>query len=825
MPVSKPVTLPDSSPKEEQKIFNISKTDDFKSGQHVAEFSRYINLTIQYLTMFSYPVLLWFFPILGLVVLIHLINMFRHRRIEWAALEFLLAGYRKSRMRIFLQQFLLMLLRILVVTFIILMLAGPKLEGTLSNWFSGKPIHHIILLDDSFSMNERNSAQGGVPLFEDTVAVIRRIVDTTSRRKSNDRLTLVRLSRAAVVEKGESPDIAELFLNSEELPIIQSSLETLQPSQSADKPEQLLAAAVMLIRQSNTRLKPVVYFLSDFRRQHWENPTPILKHLTEIRELGGMVRMIRVTDKEHTNLSIDHLELVDGIHATDIDILLDTKITNHSQEDVENIPLVLLVDGQSQSIVTIPKIKAGEQTVPPVRFPVRLNSSEPHRIEVQLPPDAIPDDNRRFLILNVPEALEVLIISSEKHVSASDSSTHYIRLALSPGGTKSGIRTRIEPPSFLANKPLAPFHAIFLPDIPLLEPAAVKALEEYVTSGGGLALFPGTETNLDFIRNELYKNGNGLFPASPISETVLEPDFLSKTPDITVVAHPVFRLFGEGESPLLGSVKIERYIGVELPEQNKLSEQNKLPEQNESSEQNKKNISNKNDKNENISTIKSPLHVLATLRNNAPLVLEKEFGKGRTVTFLTTAAPIWNNWGRGNPGFVVVMLELAAWLSKRSSDTVPVFVGEPFPINLDPTLFERKIRIQPPSGENGETGNSFSLDAVLLNDTNASATFSRTDQSGFYETILKELSGEEVRRFFAVNVDAKEGETALADVAGLSNILRSVNQSLESAAGFSVATEFSGEQSLSDFLLYLIIATLIAETFLAGRILPPINRS
>jgi hypothetical protein len=513
--------------------------------------------------MFSYPSLLWFFPILGLVILLHLINMFRHRRVEWAALEFLLAGYRKSRMRILLQQFLLMILRTLAVGAVILMFAGLKFEGIFADWFGGKPTHHIILLDDSFSMNDRNSVLDGATLFEDAIAVIRKIVDTTSRRKSDDRLTLVRLSRATAVEKGEEPDLAELLLHSEDLQIIQNAIETFRPSQSSDKPEQLLSAAVSLIRQSNTRLKPIVYFLSDFRRQDWENPVSILKNLEEIRQQGGMVRMIRITDKERANLSIDQLELVDGIHAADIDLLLDATITNHSQDDAENIPLVLLVDGQSQSSITVPKIKAGEQTTPPIRFPVRLNGSEQHRIEVQLQPDTIPDDNRRFLVLNVPESLEVLLISSEKRVPVLESSTQYIRVALSPGGTKSGIRTRIESPSFLASKPLTSFNAIFLLDIPLLEPTAIKALEEYVMAGGGVAFFSGTENNFDFIRNELYKNGTGLFPVAPIAETILEPDFLSKTPDITVTTHPVFRLFGEGESPLLGSVKIERYLAAE----------------------------------------------------------------------------------------------------------------------------------------------------------------------------------------------------------------------------------------------------------------------
>jgi hypothetical protein len=199
--------------------------------------------------------------------------------------------------------------------------------------------------------------------------------------------------------------------------------------------------------------------------------------------------------------------------------------------------------------------------------------------------------------------------------------------------------------------------------------------------------------------------------------------------------------------------------------------------------------------------------------------LEKKFGNGRTITFLTTAAPIWNNWGRGNPGFVVVMLELAAWLSKRSLESVPIFVGESFSLNFDPSLFERKVRVQTLFDANERA--NFWVEAVLLPNADALVTCSRTDQSGFYEAILKEFSGNEVRRFFAVNVHSQEGETILADVSELSQLLRSVDQSLESAAGFSSATDFSGEQSLSDFLLYAVIVMLIAETFLAGWILPP----
>ena len=64
---------------------------------------------------FAHPALLWGLALVGVPVLIHLINMFRHRRVEWAAMEFLLASQRKNRTRVVLRQLLLLLMRMATI--------------------------------------------------------------------------------------------------------------------------------------------------------------------------------------------------------------------------------------------------------------------------------------------------------------------------------------------------------------------------------------------------------------------------------------------------------------------------------------------------------------------------------------------------------------------------------------------------------------------------------------------------------------------------------------------------------------------------------------
>ena len=760
--------------------------------------------------MFTYPALLWFLPILGVVVLIHLINMFRHRKVEWAAMEFLLAAYRKSRTRILLQQLLLMLLRTAAVAAVILMFADPKLEGELAQWFGAawlgkRGTHHIVLLDDSYSMNERNLAQGGTPLFEDALAVVQRIAEgRVAGGGANDRFTLLKLSSA-------DPVLHELPMHADGLQTIQNVLLQQRPSSFAHEPERMLTAAADFVRQT-VGLNPVVYFLSDFRQRNWENPAPFLTQIETIRQHGGNVRMIRVATAltqlgEQSNLGIEQLHLVEGIHAADVDVLLDATIVNYGREAAENVLVTLFVNDQLRSQQTVPHIPAGGRTVPPIRFPVRVSGGDSaslpgHRIEVRLQPDALPDDNQRFMVLQVPDVLEVLLIAPVV-ASAAGTSAQHVRVALAPGGTRSGILVRQESPSYLAERAeraLDRYSAIFVLDIPTLEPAAVRALEHYVANGGGVAFFPGTNTDLHFVRDQLYRGGSGLFPAAPIAVQELLPDFLTGATDLRLVPHthtaphPIFRLFSDGESPLLGSVVIERHLAVEPVA--------------------------------DPATHAASVNVWATLRNDAPLVLEKTFGAGRTMTFLTSASPTWNNWGR-NPSFVVVLLELTAYLSRRAEQSQTFLVGDPLTVTINPMEFEERVRFVPPPRE-GETtppppreGNySPPSEGGHFAQQNVGVVSLPTDRPGFYTVYLQSRLAGEQSVLKAVNVNASEGDIRQIDVTELSDILRTIRQPLESAAGFTTVSDFAARQSISDWLLYAVILFLLGEIFLAGRMQP-----
>ena len=79
---------------------------------------------------------MWF---LAVPVLIHLINMLRHRHVEWAAMEFLLVSQKKHRTWVILKQLLLLLLRLAAIALVVLALAQPLLPDRWGGFLAAQP--------------------------------------------------------------------------------------------------------------------------------------------------------------------------------------------------------------------------------------------------------------------------------------------------------------------------------------------------------------------------------------------------------------------------------------------------------------------------------------------------------------------------------------------------------------------------------------------------------------------------------------------------------------------------------------------------------------
>jgi hypothetical protein len=88
-------------------------------------------------------------------ILIHILSRLRYKRVRFAAMEFLLESEELNRRRIILEQLLLLLLRVLAVLLIVLLIARLVLDPSRLLMLRGASMHHVVLLDDSLSMRDR----------------------------------------------------------------------------------------------------------------------------------------------------------------------------------------------------------------------------------------------------------------------------------------------------------------------------------------------------------------------------------------------------------------------------------------------------------------------------------------------------------------------------------------------------------------------------------------------------------------------------------------------------------------------------------------------
>ncbi|MEC7922147.1 MAG: BatA domain-containing protein, partial [Planctomycetota bacterium] len=92
-------------------------------------------------------------------IIIHLLNRRKLLRMDWAAMEFLLAALKKTRRKLRLEHLLLLLLRTLMMILLGLFLARPMLSDTEYSWLAGalKNEEKIFILDDSLSMSRQQA--------------------------------------------------------------------------------------------------------------------------------------------------------------------------------------------------------------------------------------------------------------------------------------------------------------------------------------------------------------------------------------------------------------------------------------------------------------------------------------------------------------------------------------------------------------------------------------------------------------------------------------------------------------------------------------------
>ena len=728
--------------------------------------------------LFDFQSLLWWgLPLVSAPILIHLINLLRHRRVDWAAMDFLLASQKKFKTRVLLKQLLLLLLRVAAVLGIVLAMAGLRWSNTLAGILGGARTSHVVLLDDSFSMGD--SSGDGVA-FERGRKVVDRIVSDLLATSGQQELAVGRFSKLSLPSVSGVPpafDFPLQLLSPDGVQEIRASLESFKISETDCGPRKSIASAIETLGRTGSN--EVLWLISDFRVRDWSTSDEVVAELRQLSDSGVRIHLVDCAVNPSVNLSISQLEPLGGVAAAGVIVPFEIAVRNNSLQSVRDVAIELREDGSARPGVRIREIPPGDIVYQ--RFDTRFDLTGDHVVEARINDDAVSADNKRISAVNVVDYVDVLLIDGSLTSSSKSNSNDafFLSAALAPGaGAPTGLRPRIEPVHSLSTLTLNEFTAVWLLDVERLESAEIQALEAFSAAGGGVVFFMGPKTNPSFYNESLYRKGEGIFPV-PLAGAV---DLLADpsgdvVPDLQVEDHPVVSVLSGQRNPLLGSVRVDRYMAVER--------------------------------------MFSPrdgcgFRRMLSLRNGASLAVEQPFGEGLVVVVFSTASPVWNNWSRGNPSWVVVMLELENYLAQARRRAESLVVGDPVSVSLQSDADENEVDfIVPPQGSivrvSAEENEKKERIAILPS----------VDAAGRCEARWRSLDGSEKQKMFAINVNPSEGDLARMKSERLEEVLAGVSFSFESAENLQPEADALAGVSLLKPLLYALFIVLVAEQLLA----------
>lgn len=760
-------------------------------------------------------------------ILIHLINLVRHKTVPWAAMEFLLNSHKRNRNYIWLKQLLLLMARIAMLLLALLLLGQVGChEDRISRLLGGRSTHHYVILDDSFSMAHRSGKDNqNDPTAFDRAKSTLSLIAQRAKDRQNQKFTLLRYSKVSGDRSTQSAtdadvdgpplgwlsldspaDIENILVDSQFDTLLETVKGSLEVSFYSVGIDAALSRVETLIEQRSDE-NAILYVLSDFRKNDWDANPIVAQQLSNVRRSGAAIELIDCAGASVANLAVVQLRAAGNVRVAGSPLMMEVKVKNFGNQAVNKIQVAMATTAFDQPQIA-EKLNARNQDLPTVfiaqiaagetqtrRFPVFFDAPGKHVVTATINGDGLTTDDRRDCVVEFASSAKVLVIDD-----ASQRHSNFLNLALNPTSGAIGL-TGVEPvfatKSFLRDSTadqLQAFDVVFLLDVDTLDDAAVEHLETFCRSGGGVGFFAGPKSDLGFY-NRLYRQGQGIYPIQ-LDQAAEVPEDLSQSTgkgDFQPANHPVFSPVNGQKTTLLDLVNIETTL---LPTRTWL--------------------------------LKKPptAEVIATVRGDErrPLVVTGRFGKGRVIACTTTAGPLWNNWAR-NATFPPIVLLMHDYLSAGRQTENDSDVQTPTTINVDRSQFLPAAKlIQPIAATQPREIRELKLlpqgDGRLVN-VIAGLPGSRTDdpldvsRPGVYDVWLQRNDGtpQVLRKAFNPNVD--QSNLLVVGSAKLATSLESAQPVLSRWNTFNPQPEIRQASSMTRIFLILLTILLMVEQGLA----------
>ena len=416
---------------------------------------------------------------LSIPILIHLLLKRKKQRLRFSTLQFFLKQDEQSSRRRKFRNWLLLAMRILLLTLIVLAFARPYLPNQFTNLVTQKRHQIVFLLDRSASM-QANDADG-----VRWMRAKHSIEKILSELKQEDRVALVGCSTQTDVLSPLAPpaEVARVLNN-------------LTPDFGTSDLGESLQQATRILSAKNSIASSTIYVVSDLQRNGCRKLTAPVPQSVEIKFLN-------VGDPFTPNTSVAEIQLETAGSSRSHAV-----IANFSDGNTK-VKATLLVDGK-EIFSRDADLKPDASTQ--IELPVPPLAPGWHETEFRIQSnDALALDNTRYDAIYISQPARVLVVEPRETKRVFEEESFFITSALEPAkGVQASLpRFTIEKiaageltKKLSTQKSESRYDFVVLPGLREIPSGASKALSEFVQAGGGLLFFLGDSVSANRYNSE-----------------------------------------------------------------------------------------------------------------------------------------------------------------------------------------------------------------------------------------------------------------------------------------------------------------------------------
>ena len=758
---------------------------------------------------------------IGLPIVAHLLSRRRYAVVDWAAMQFLNPS-KKTRRRLKLEELLLLLLRIGMITLIVLSVTRPWVPGGwLRGYYSAGSRTVVVVIDGSNSMSRTDGVNS---MHQNAI-----------RRASEFLRTLGTDDNVALIDARDQPrSVIESPLS--DLTMVEQAIQRLPPPGGSCGMLPAIEKAVAILGRSSASAREVVVF-TDRQGNSWKSDNEAewnrfddLVKFPSVRPHVWVIDVAPHLSPVTRNVSVGRIELSREMTVPDFPVRLQVAVHNESNLEVQ-VPLRLLMDGQPLAgKLQNPSIPPYGESVIEFDYALRVEGTHVLSVEAEVPDDAVPVDNVSHVAIDVARSLDVLVVNGTPAARPAERDSFFVELAFAPPEERPPwVKARLVEVMDLKPDDFQSASAAIFCNVGRISPDVATALKDFVAAGNGLIIACGPNTTQESF--QACFGTSGLLPqlqivrtreASPQAEQIIRAAPLS----IQFGWLDRFRsdparsflkaTFNAWCLTRIGPASVQVAAGDHIADADMNTNQRPLN-------------SHANTSGRVDVPLTSTSLVLAALSTGDPLLLESRCGDGVVLVMTTTLDRRWNDFPTRSD--FVPFLHEAVFHTASSRSHRNVDFGEPLIAHLHRTIVpdaepeseDKFVTFATPDGMTFEirmaSENTHSTGKQSLH-RDASAVFTATFTPGVYAMTRKpDAAFPEQADAFVVNYDHSEDDLTQLTADGKARLATNDRVRFSSSLE-DLAKRMYGDESIAEMwavLLTLFLLLLVAELFLTRR--------